>query len=389
MNIFYSALDTEFPGTHGGSTHVEETVRALTKLNHNVILACKHTSGQKLVERKGKLKIYRFPLLFKSGVLKQIHLFKVAFFFYFLIFLFHKIDVVWERARIFGGQGTLYGALFNKKKIYELNEPLLGAALESKRFSKNSTIFNLLKNQFNKDIDRADVVTVTHKSMAQGIPEKKVWLTDYGVNSAKFKPFNVAKLRKKLKLTKGKTILYSGSFRKWHAVEEIVLAAEKVVKKDKKIKFLLIGKGEEFKKVEKLVTEKELQENVLLLGEVSYDKMPNYINAADICLALFDWKYPLFKKFDYFYSPLKVHEYKACGKAIIASSLGNLKKLVKSKTNGISVRSNAPSVVADAILSLIKKPKTLLKIGKINRKEALEQYNWVLITKNILGQVIE
>lgn len=385
MRIFYSAIDIDYPGTHGGSTHVAETINSLQELGHSVILACKHTKGQKLIEKKGLLKIYRIPIFFNSGILKMISVFKMSFWFYLFIFLTNKIDVVWARARIFGFAAAFWSSLFMKKMILEMNEPLIEAAEESGKF-KNNFLFSLLKAFFLFNISKANLITVTHESMAKNLPKDRALLIDYGANHKVFNPSvgGAEQIIKKYNLKKGKTVLYSGSFRDWHALDSIIDSAEKVVAKDKEIKFILLGEGSEHSEVQNKIRKKNLQENVFLLGKISYAKMPSYVNASDICLALFDPNYPLFKKFSYFYSPLKVHEYKAMGKAVIATKMGNLEKLVKDGKNGFLIENNDSQKIADAILRLSKDSVLSRKISEQNIKEIKEHYNWDSITKNIL-----
>ena len=385
MCIFYSAIDIEYPGAHGGSTHVAETVNALQELGHSVILACKHTKGQKFIEKKGSLKIYRIPIFFNSGILKMISVFKMSFWFYLLIFLTNRIDIVWARARIFGFAEAFWSSLFMKKMILEMNEPLIEAAEESGKF-KNNFLFSLLKAFFLFNISKADLITVTHSSMTKNLPKNKSLLIDYGANYKVFNPLvsGTEQIIKKYNLKKGKTVLYSGSFREWHGLNSIIDSAEKVIAKDKEIKFLLLGNGPEFEKIEGKIKQKNLQENVFLLGKIPYGKMPSYVNASDICLALFSPEYPLFKKFSYFYSPLKVHEYKAMGKAVVATKLGNLEKLVVNGENGFSVENNDSQKVADSIMKLAGDSVLRKKISEQNIKEIKEHYNWVSITKNIL-----
>ncbi len=385
MKIFYSALDLSIPGTHGGSSHALETINSLKKLGHEVIVFCSNSGKQPFFEQKEKITFYRFPVP-NSGFFKIFFMVFLSTVFVKYCLFFKKIDVIWERARIFGGIGVFFGNLFGKKTILELNEPVIAGARISKKFKPNSFLFKSLKNWFHFTAKKANIITVTHLSLAKNLSKEKVKLIGYGANPETFSPaLRYSNIRKKLNLHKGQTVLYSGSFREWHALKKIVLSAEKIVKVFPKAKFLLIGSGPEFLKTRQLVFDKNLQNNVLFLGKIPYKKMPQFVNASDICLALFDPEYALFKKFDYFYSPIKVHEYKACGKPVIATQMGNLTKLVQNNVNGFTVKNNNPDKIAQKISFLIKNVSSAKKIGKFNRKEILEKDNWLNVTKGILN----
>src|SRR3989344_4116307 len=86
-------------------------------------------------------------------------------------------------------------------------------------------------------------------------------------------------------------------------------------------------------------------------------------------------QYPSFKKSQFFYSSIKIHEYKACGKPVIASDFGNLKKLVKDGINGLLVNEQRPREIEQAILKLITNKNLSRKISLANRKEDLERYS--------------
>jgi len=381
MRVLYSAVDVSVPAFHGGSTHVEETVNALLELGHKVLLVSMRGKGQPLTEKKGNLSIYRIPVFFRHGFPKILNFMLFSKWLILYLLFFKRIDLVYERNRVFGNLGVFLGWIFGKKCILEMNEPLVQVAEHD---FGHSPMFSLIKGWFYLTAKRADVITVTHKCMALGLPKEKILKIHYGANPKKFFPKKKdAGIVKKFGLKNGKTIFYSGSFRRWHALSEIIKTAEILKKKDPAMKFLLAGKGEMFSEAQEMVREKKLEGNVFLLGFVPAKKMNDYINACDMCVALFSKNYPLFKKCSYFYSALKVHEYKACGKPVIATDLGNLREIVRKGKNGLLVDNN-PNEIASAIVKLSRNESMRGKMGKLNRGEIVEHYNWKDITRRVL-----
>src|SRR3989344_6035965 len=287
MNVLYSAVDIKLPDYHGGSTHVEEVVKSLIKLKNKVILVIGKNNGQKFHEKKSNLEIFRLPNFFEKGLLKTINYWVFSSLIFAYIYFFRKIDLVYERARIFGGTATIIGSYFKKKSILELNEPVIWVPLIKKDIKKNSFKHKLLKKIFNSSIKKASLITVTHESIKKLLPKNKTIVTDYGANPQKFNP-NIKKAKINFKTEKNKTFLYSGSFQEWHAINKMLNGFNKAIKVDKKLKLILIGNGPLHEEAKKFIKKNNLEKNILLLGKISKNKLPSYINSADFCFALFD-----------------------------------------------------------------------------------------------------
>ena len=367
MKIIYSAPDIGLNDCNGGSAHVSGVINAMHKAGHNVNLIC--NSG----EIDNIIKIKKF----KSGLFRVLNYFFSPFFITVYLCLKEKPDIIYERARIFGGGAILAGKLFDIKSIYEMNEPI---GEDNNKLKK--IIFN-----WHMIISRlSNLVTGTHPKFFLGIEKSKQKLVHYGIDPEKFSPeVNSSEIIKKYNLENSNVILYIGSFAKWHSCENIIKAAELIIKKDKKIKFLMAGDGEKLEKCRELTKILKIHKSIIFTGKIEYSDMPKYINASTICLALFDRNY--FAN-DYYFSPIKVHEYKACGKPIIASNIGNLKNLVKNNENGLTVNENKIEDICNKIIILLKNKDLYRKISINNRKEIEKNYNWLKITEDILKSAI-
>ncbi len=385
MRILYLAPEIGLPGTHGGSSHVEGTLDALANLQHSVIAVVKYRFGQLPIEKKDKILFIRVPIL-PTGVLRNLSYMLYSFMLSLTLCLFHRIDLVYERGRIFGGCGVLVAHWFHKKSIYEMNENYLTVTVALGKIDPSSLRFRLIKRMHDAVTKSATLITITNEDFKIG--ERNYLLVHYGVNTTKFSPDAPAEhIRKKYHLTKGKTLFYIGSFSRWHACHSMIDAVKAVIAKDPAVMFLMIGKGEQWASCKEKIHAQKLHNNIILTGSVPYDQIPSYLNAADICFALFDRTYPPFKKSPFFYSSIKIHEYKACGKPVIASDFGNLKTLVKDGVNGLLVNEQHVPEIERAILKLITHKKLSQKIGLTNRKEVLERYSWDKVHENILEAV--
>ena len=146
----------------------------------------------------------------------------------------------------------------------------------------------------------------------------------------------------------------------------------------------MIGEGQKLHACIQMAKALGIQENVIFTGKIALEKVPDYINASDICLALFDRKYAPFKKLGYYYSPIKIHEDKACGKPVIASDYPLLREIIKDGVNGFVVDETKINELAVAMKKLMQNPQMMQKMGKKNREEVEKIYNWDYFNRKIL-----
>ena len=93
---------------------------------------------------------------------------------------------------------------------------------------------------------------------------------------------------------------------------------------------LIVGDGPLRAEVTREVERLGLERHVTLAGAVPHDEIPAFIRAFDVAVA----PYPDAPHAFYF-SPLKVFEYMACGVPVVAADLGQLSAVVRDGTTGL------------------------------------------------------
>jgi len=214
------------------------------------------------------------------------------------------------------------------------------------------------------------------------IPDEKVVVIENGANTDLFKPMDGGKARRALGLDENfKYVGFSGSFNVWHGIDDLIKSAPLILKEVENTKFLLVGDGPMKKQVIRMVNDLNLTDNFIFIGRVPYEEAPKYVNASDICVIL--------KKKDIPGSPLKLWEYMACGKPVVATNTQDFKTLKENKA-GILVDPEKTEEVADAIITLLKNKELRETMGKNGRECIEREYNWKMIAKrlsNIINKI--
>ena len=166
-------------------------------------------------------------------------------------------------------------------------------------------------------------------------------------------------------------VAFIGNFAPHHGIEYLIKSAPLVLNVLPNTKFLIVGDGAIKKELINLSERIGVSDKIIFTGKVSYEIVPLYINMANVCLAPFirvrNERMGL--------SPLKIYEYLACGKPVVASDIKGIGDLLRNSNAGIGVKPEDPVELANAIIKLLKNEKLRGKMGKNGRKIVINNYN--------------
>jgi len=172
---------------------------------------------------------------------------------------------------------------------------------------------------------------------------------------------------KNIKKYKEKKIILSVSHLiKIKGIDSNLKAIAKLIKKYSDIIYLIIGEGEEKKKLKKLVSELNLQDRVIFIGEVSHYKVMEYMASCDV-FSLPSWN----EGFGVVYL-----EAMAQSKPVIGCQGEGIEDFVKNGKTGLLVKPKDVDGLTEAMNYLLSNPDKAQAIGKRARKLVLENYTW-------------
>jgi glycosyltransferase involved in cell wall biosynthesis len=201
------------------------------------------------------------------------------------------------------------------------------------------------------------------------ITQEKIIVEHDGVDLNNFQ--SLSSNSKTLGLPKDKKIvMYTGHLYDWKGVQTLVDAAQ-YLQDPSQVVFVGGIKSD----VEK---NKSNVENLTFIPHQPPDKIPGYLNAAHVLVLPNSKK----DKRSYWTSPLKMFEYMASGKPIIASNLPSIREVLN-ENNAIFFKSDDPKDLAEKIKYVLNNPK--IAETKANQaKKDIREYSWHKRAETIL-----
>jgi glycosyltransferase involved in cell wall biosynthesis len=231
-------------------------------------------------------------------------------------------------------------------------------------FPKVSFIHKLMI-QFN--LYRADKILSTSHVMASETKKytnKEIHVTPFGIDLLKFKKMKVDSIFPPETIVVGTVKTLSSKYG-----IDYLIRAFKIVKEnnsDLSLKLMIVGEGEDKIKLVNLCENLNISGDVIFVGKVNNDLVPNYINMMDIYVAL-----SISESFG-----VAIVEASACEKPVVVSNVGGLPEVVDNIKTGFVVKSKNPEEAANAIEKLILDKDLRIAMGKAGRERVKELYNW-------------
>lgn len=223
------------------------------------------------------------------------------------------------------------------------------------------------------------IVTVSHELRHQlltaGVRASKIEVIPNGVDVDLFAPEGPTYRNG---LDSKVVVGFVGSLKAWHGVD-VLAEAFKILASDPRLHLLVVGDGPMAGLLRDL--EYELPGQVTVVGAVHPAEVPSFIRAMDVAVA----PYPPQERF--YFSPLKVLEYMATGRAVVASRIGQLAELIRDANTGLLVPPGDAAALAGAVRRLATDESLRRRLGAQAAVEARHAHTWAQRASEIVDLV--
>ena len=215
-----------------------------------------------------------------------------------------------------------------------------------------------------KVINSADIVCSSSQAMSKVINENftksKIHIVPFGVDIELFSPSSTS--------PKVFTVGTIKSIENHNGIDCLLDAASILVNKynEKRIQFLIVGKGSLLEEMKQKATKLELGKYVKFTGEINYTEIVDYHQMLSVYIAM-----STRESFG-----VAILEAAACGIPSITSNIGGLPEVNKDGESGFIIKPDDSGKLADSIMKLFKDNNYRKQLGEQARYRVIKKYNW-------------
>lgn len=166
-------------------------------------------------------------------------------------------------------------------------------------------------------------------------------------------------------------VIYSGDFHwPWQGFEFVKSLAELAQRRGENMLFVVLNNSPS----EAVRSEGR----VLVFNRVPYFEVPSYLASADACLCTyrdFSWS-----RYGFYLSPLKLFDYMASGKPVVASGQGQIAEVIEHGRDGL-LTTNAISDAYNKLLFCMQNRDQARRMGQSAREKVIRFYNWERVAR--------
>ena len=196
-----------------------------------------------------------------------------------------------------------------------------------------------------------------------------------------FSPNHKAEIvRRGLGLTNEPVVMWVGGFYPWHDLDLLLESFTQVLQKLPKARLVLVGEGQTRSNVAQKVIRKGLEHAVIMTGAISHTSVPEMVSIAEVAVVP---AAPVPASRGGTGTPLKLFEYMAAGKAIVATGLNQAAEVIQNGHNGLLVEAGDVEGFSNAMLDLLDDSAKRGRLGQNARQHAVEEYSWERYTRRL------
>jgi glycosyltransferase involved in cell wall biosynthesis len=376
--VLYTAFDI-VPSPKGASTHILHNIRGLVNSQFDVRLLTPNDGllpSDDLIEGAYVTRISQD--LSQSFLARAAHFGKAVL---AHLTLNPNYDVVHYR-NIWDGLSVAQNKKrFGYKTLFEVN----GLPSIELKYHYPGIEINLLtkiKEQELAVLHLSDAVTcpsnVTREYIASlGLSRKLVTVIPNGVSPSDFPPSPLLAREGRVPV-----LLYIGTLADWQGLEVVLKALPKILE-SQSVRLQIVGRGRsrQRKFLEKQIHKLGIEAHVTIQPAVPHHEVPALIAESDICIA------PLGlndRNVTQGACPIKVLEYMASSRPLIASNMPIVRELVREDVDALLFSPNDPDDLARQVVTLLNDFELSKQLSDSATERALSKFTWHESQKKLL-----
>lgn len=284
-------------------------------------------------------------------------------------FLMAKFKIKFKPEDTIYSRDYLTALFFSKNNSLSLEiHDIPGNTFFFKKAIKNPKLFFVLNQNLKNDL------------IGLGVEANKIYISPSGVDIEEF-DINIdkAEARERLDLPKeAKIVLYTGHLYRWKGVDTLAEAAKFLPE----VLFVFVGGVRP--ELQSFTTKYKKYSNIIVRPSVERSIIPTYLKSADGLALPNSERETISAKYT---SPIKMFEYMAAQKPIVASDLPSVREVLNEQ-NCFFAEADNPESFAETIREIFSNQKLAENVVQNSFRKA-KQYTWQAKARNILKHINE
>jgi glycosyltransferase involved in cell wall biosynthesis len=215
--------------------------------------------------------------------------------------------------------------------------------------------------------------------VAGGIPADRVLTLPNAADPGRFRPeISGSSVRARHGLEGARVVGFTGAFFPWHGVGFLLDALAEILRELPDAAALLVGDGPERSVLEERVRKEGLEDRVRFAGWVGHEALPEHVAAFDIAVMPDSNEYG---------SPMKIFEYMAMGKPVVAPRLGPLADGILDGETGILFPRRDATALRAALAELLGDEGLRRRMGERARAHVIANHTWERNAARVLERI--
>ena len=278
-----------------------------------------------------------------------------AFFRLYRAYLAFQPDFVYERYNLFLFSGLWLKRLTGVPVLLEINGPIFEERSQHDGLSLQG-FARWAQGVAWRGVDYALPVTEVLAGYVRryGVPDQRIQVIPNGINPVRFADTLTLSAAKQRRGLDGRLVLgFTGFVRSWNALNRVI---ELIAREGDKhnLHLLVVGDGPARREIEQMADNLGVSDRVTVTGIIGRDEVGGYVSAFDIALIPGVTEYA---------SPLKLFEYLALGRAIVAPDMPNIREILTDGENAVLFDPADTGAFASAILRISNDPQLRHRIS--------------------------
>ncbi len=380
MRIAFVCADPGVPvfGRKGCSVHVQEMLRAMLRAGHTVQLFARRFDGPPPADLaavtvqvlpslpKGEVEQRELSAYQQNGELAR------------MLDGAGPFDLIYERHALWSFGAMELAARRGVPSVLEVNAPLIG---EQRRHRALHHV-ELAELASREAFQQARHIVAVSPGVAEyarhRVPQHaSIVVVPNGVNVERLRLAAQSRSPTAAAVTVG----FVGTLKPWHGVSFLLEAFARLTVTSAGARLLIVGDGPERAPLQQQAAGLGIESYTQFTGAVVPEHIPALLAEMDVAVA----PYPQLD--DFYFSPLKVLEYMAAGRAVVASRIGVIPDWIEHTHNGWLVAPGEADDLTAALTLLAADPARRARLGAAAQASVTARHDWSAVWDRIFRRV--